>query len=212
METIIYLVRHGQTEWNIDRKIQGRLDSPLTALGIKQAKELAKKLELLAIDHIYTSSSNRAIQTATHLRGNRNIPFVKTDALMEISLGKWEGKKWSDIEKDFPDELQLMNDHPESYTARETEGETFFQAQDRLITFVNKIRHKHVGKSVLLVSHALAIKVIINYFRGGTMETLWEGPDAHWASLYQLRFSDTGVQILFEEKLVAQCSKFTNKN
>lgn len=210
METIIYLARHGQTEWNIARRAQGRLNSPLTEQGIQQAKKLAKKLKSLKIDQIYTSASGRAVQTAIYLRGDRDITIIRTNDLMEISLGKWEGQKWSEIEATFPDELKLINDHPEKYTAQESQGETFYQAQDRLTNFMNEILSKHVGESVLLVSHALAIKVIVNYFRGGSMQTLWEGPDAHWASLYQLRFSEKDVHILFEGETVARCAKFKN--
>lgn len=200
LQTILYLVRHGQTEWNVEKRIQGRLDSPLTELGRQQAKKLAQRIKHLPLQQIYSSSSKRAIDTALYLKEDRKIDLRKTDQLMEISLGKWEGRKWSDIDIECPTELEIMTNHPERFKAKETAGETFFKAQERLVSFVNQVRKDHVGESILLVSHALAIKVLINYFRGGTMGDLWEGPDSHWASLYQLHFSSKDVQILFAKE------------
>lgn len=209
LQTILYLVRHGQTEWNIENRIQGRLDSPLTELGKQQARSLAKRISRLPLTRIYSSSSNRAFETALYLRGDRQIDLIKTDYLMEVYLGKWEGRKWSEVDSEFPMELRIMTNHPERFEAKETEGETFFEAQERLVSFVKRLLKDHMGESILLVSHALAIKVLINYFRGGEMKTLWKGPDSHWASMYQLHFSGVGVKILFEGEEVGGSSKHT---
>lgn len=63
---------------------------------------------------------------------------------------------------------------------------------------MQQILKNHSGENILLVSHAITIKVLVNYFRGGTLLTLWEGPDSHWA--YQLKFSEDSVQMLFEDE------------
>jgi probable phosphoglycerate mutase len=158
LDTTIYIVRHGQTEWNLEGRFQGRLDSPLTNAGVEQAKQLAQRLQNISFDSIYSSSSNRAFSTALHLRKDRAIEVNKSDHLMEMDFATWEGRKWSEIQDLYPKELLL----------------------------------------ILLVSHSITIKVLINYLRGANLKYLWEGPDILWASLYEICFTDDKTKIFFE--------------
>ncbi len=198
MDTIIYVVRHGQTEWNIEGRIQGKLDSPLTDAGVEQAQQLAQRLQDITFDSIYSSSSNRAFSTALYLKKDQEIEVIKSDNLMEIDFATWEGRKWSVIQDFFPEELQLMNEHPEHFEAKETKGETFYDMQRRLATFIDTILNQNAGQNILLVSHSITIKVLINYLRGGNLKYLWDGPDIHWASLYKVCFTENGMNIFFE--------------
>lgn len=198
------VVRHGQTEWNIKDYIQGWKDSPLTEKGIEQAKKLGERIAGIQISCIYSSSSGRAYQTAVHLRRNQEVQIVKTDKLREISLSAWEGRKWSEIEKLYPNELELMKNQPERFEAQETQGETFYDVQDRLSSFIEQLLKKHKNGNILLVTHSITMKVLVNYFRGTDMRQLWEGPDSHWASLYELRISRGQVTILFEGKEIGK--------
>ena len=88
--TKIYLVRHGQTVWNVKKRMQGHQDSPLTKLGILQANWAKEALDDIKIDIIYSSPSNRAYKTAEIIKGNRKIPLVAKNNLREINLGDWE--------------------------------------------------------------------------------------------------------------------------
>ncbi|MXQ54992.1 histidine phosphatase family protein [Shimazuella alba] len=198
MDTTIYIVRHGQTEWNIEGRLQGRLDSPLTDAGVEQAKQLAQRLQNISFDSIYSSSSNRAFSTALHLKKDRAIEVNKSDHLMEMDFATWEGRKWSEIQDLFPEELLLMNEHPERFEAKETKGETFHDMQKRLASFIDQILKQHAGQNILLVSHSITIKVLINYLRGGNLKYLWDGPDIHWASLYEVGFTEDKTKIFFE--------------
>lgn len=90
--TTIYLVRHGQTEWNVLHRFQGHMDSPLTKLGIQQAEWLGEALQHDPIDLIYSSTSNRAFHTAEIIRGNRDVAVTACDEFKEINLGVWEGQ------------------------------------------------------------------------------------------------------------------------
>lgn len=87
----LYLTRHGQTEWNVSQKMQGACDSPLTELGVRQAEQLQKRLELLPVDKAYVSPLKRAMDTARLLVGGRGLELIADKRLSEASLGAFEG-------------------------------------------------------------------------------------------------------------------------
>jgi probable phosphoglycerate mutase len=91
-ETNIYLTRHGETEWNIEHRIQGNQNSPLTPKGIRQAHEVKESMESCSIDFAYVSPLQRARDTIDIILEDREIAPVALDNLREISLGPWEGK------------------------------------------------------------------------------------------------------------------------
>ncbi|WP_412973888.1 histidine phosphatase family protein [Paenibacillus sp. OAS669] len=93
MKTTLYLTRHGETEWNVEGKLQGHKDSPLTNLGKRQAKWLGASLKEIEFDAIYSSPSPRTYQTAEIIREERKIELSSCDSLKEIGLGSWEGQK-----------------------------------------------------------------------------------------------------------------------
>lgn len=198
--TNLYLVRHGQTQWNTENRLQGRLDSPLTETGIEQAKRLAERLHGIPFQCIYSSSSHRTLETASYLKGDREIDLIPTDALMEMGFGIWEGRKWSEIQDLYPTDLACINKQPEQYEAKESQGETLYDVENRTIPFLQQLLKKHEGANILVVSHSITIKVIVNFFRGGSIKTVWEGPDTHWASVYKIQCSPNGVTILFEDE------------
>ncbi|TCP61538.1 histidine phosphatase family protein [Baia soyae] len=200
MITNLYLVRHGQTQWNIEKRLQGRLDSPLTDTGVEQAKGLAERLDEIPFSCIYSSSSHRALETASYLKKRQDMEIIPTDSLMEMSFGVWEGREWTEIQELFPTDLICINESPELYKASESQGETLYDVENRAIPFLQQLLKEHNGSNILVVSHSITIKVIVNYFRGGSMKTVWKGPDTTWASVYQIQFSPDGVTILFEDE------------
>jgi probable phosphoglycerate mutase len=91
--TNLYITRHGQTEWNVQGRLQGHLDSPLTELGVIQAEQLADSLVNVEFDVIYSSPSLRTVRTADMIRGERPIDITIEDKLREIP---WvHGKEWN---------------------------------------------------------------------------------------------------------------------
>lgn len=101
----IVIFRHGQTDWNVEGRLQGSTDVPLNALGIEQAKGLRERLAHFAFDLIVTSDLARAYHTALALGEGRNIPIVSDVRLREMGLGAAEGKKLIDLGSlgyDFP--------------------------------------------------------------------------------------------------------------
>lgn len=173
--TTLYLTRHGQTEWNAEGRLQGHMDSPLTLLGKQQAKWLRAKLADTPFEAIYSSTSGRALQTAEFIRGGRKTDIVASDRLKEINLGLWEGRKYVHLEREDPDRHYAFWNEPQRYEPTD-QGESFAQLWDRVIPEVLDIISRHRGGNVLIVTHAITLKVIMAYFRGDPMEKLWSAP------------------------------------
>ena len=164
MGTIIYLTRHGETEWNIEKRLQGRGDSPLTENGIQRAKELRDRIKNIDIDVIYSSPIKRALNTANILRGNKNIDIITDDSLMEMCFGDYEGKKIDIIQKENPswDINLIMQGNVEICAPN---GENLKEVRERISKLMNKIIAENIGKSILIVTHGITLKALMYYFK-----------------------------------------------
>lgn len=161
--TVIYITRHGQTLWNIDKRLQGSGNSKLTELGINQAKSLEERLRNIEIDVIYSSPLERAYETAKILRGNKEIEIVTDNGIREISFGEYEGNtetellkigKGLEIKKIFDGEMKIKSPG----------GESLEELYERTRISLNNILEKEKDKKILVVSHGMTIKAIMNYF------------------------------------------------
>lgn len=164
MGTIIYLTRHGETEWNIEKRLQGRGDSPLTENGIQRAKELRDRIKNIDIDVIYSSPIKRALNTANILRGNKNIDIITDDSLMEMCFGDYEGKKIDIIQKENPNwDIKLIMQGNVEICA--PNGENLKEVRERISKLMNKIIAENMGKSILIVTHGITLKALMYYFK-----------------------------------------------
>ena len=126
----LYIIRHGQTDWNVQGRIQGRQDIPLNAAGRSQAQMLAKGMEKRPVTAIYSSPQLRAMETAKALAGNQGVEVIPLPELVEIGYGDWEGRTASDI---LTKERKLYEEwwqHPA--TVAPPGGETLNQVQKSL--------------------------------------------------------------------------------
>ncbi len=180
MKTKIYLTRHGQTEWNVEGRLQGHLNSDLTETGLKHAKQLSERLENVNFDAIYSSPSGRAFQTAG-LLNTKNQNIIQSEDLMEMSFGTWEGELMKYIESTEPEALNHLFNDATAY-ASET-GEDFYSLFERVQKFMTELMKTHQGESVLIVSHGITSKAILTYMEGRDLNTFWEGPFIQGCSL-----------------------------
>jgi len=157
--TRLYLVRHGETEWNKASKIQGRIDTELSGFGIEQSKKLAERLACEAIDVIYSSSLKRARKTAEMIAEFKGCSLHESEAYHEICLGPWEGMTMSEIQEKYSEHLQTYKEDPVNF--RLPGAETFSELTDRTYKAISEIVAIHKGKNILLVSHGTAIKAAI---------------------------------------------------
>lgn len=181
MKTEIYLVRHGQTEWNLQKRYQGSGDSPLTELGIKQAKALSKKLNGIHFDAICCSPAGRAHTTAQIINADRNLEIAIINDFQEINVGKWEGCLYEKMKNDNPELYHGFWESPDLFIL--AYGETFSDVAERVHTAFLKIIEENTGKRILIVSHAVTLKSLLNKINGVPLNRFWEN------KLYQTSLS-----------------------
>lgn len=162
----IYITRHGQTHWNLEARIQGFLDSPLTEKGEEDARKLRDRLKDENIEVAYTSDQNRAIETAKIIMGNDNL-IIKRE-LREIGVGLWQGMLYSDIEKNYPDEFYLYKNEPLKYVPTEG-GEDYETFYKRVYKFTEDLKNAPYEK-VLIVTHGLTYMMLLTIFENNNME------------------------------------------
>lgn len=163
----IILVRHGQTDWNVNNLLQGLTNIDLNEYGILQAKNTAKKLQDFKIDYIYCSPLNRTLDTANYINKDRNLEIIIDDRLLERRFGKYEGIDGSkiDFKKYWDLNLNLSDNNVESIK----------QLFDRTYSFLSDLcfKYNNTNKNILLVTHNginLAISSILNGFKQNIFE------------------------------------------
>ena len=161
--TVLLLIRHGETKWNREYRAQGSKDSPLTQKGISQAEETRQKLENIKIDAVYSSPLGRAYDTAGIITSGRNLEIIKYSSIQEINLGPWEGKTVDELKDLNPEQFENFRTRQQQFSL---EGaETFLDVQERVVSGVKTILNNNEGKTVLAVSHGIAIKTAEIYFK-----------------------------------------------
>ena len=169
----IYFVRHGQTIWNVEKRFQGLSDSPLTELGITQAKLLGEKLKDIKFDKFYSTSLKRANDTANYIKGNRKQEVEIFDDFVEISMGDMEGIKQEDFKKLYPEQVKNFFFNQLEYNPSSFKGESFIEVRERVAKGLEKfIKLNKNDERVLVVSHGATLKTLLHYISGKDVSTL----------------------------------------
>ena len=156
-----YIVRHGETDWNAKRIIQGQLDIPLNEKGELQAKELAKELKNVKFDLAFSSDLLRAKYTAELIMLEHNVTVQTTEILRERMFGKLEGKSTDKLRELFAD-LSTELSHEERLRHKyDEEIESDEQMISRIITFIRETAVANPGQNILLGTHGGIIKVLL---------------------------------------------------
>ncbi len=179
--TTFYIVRHGETVWNVERRMQGRLDSPLTVQGVKHVELLSEKMSSYRFDAVFSSPTGRAFKTAQLLIQGRNIEVEKKDCLLEIDLGRWEGLTSVEINKTEKEMYSNFWEKPHHYYP--DKGESFFDIKKRVTPFIQELLSEYKGKAILIVTHTTIVKTILFYFENRQVENFWQKPVIYPASL-----------------------------
>ncbi|MDR7495308.1 MAG: histidine phosphatase family protein [Armatimonadota bacterium] len=152
----IFLIRHGQTEWNRQQIFRGRADVPLSSVGIRQAEALARRLAGQPLAAVYCSPLSRALATARHLPGPLPQP---ADGLVDMSYGAWEGLPHDQVAAQFPDLYARWLAAP--HLVRPPGGETLAEVRQRAVAALTRIAARHQEASVAVVSHRVVNKLLI---------------------------------------------------
>lgn len=157
----LFAARHGQTQWNVDNKICGTTDLPLTEEGWNQARALADKTVDLDLDLIICSTMLRAKQTASAVADKLNIPVIEDSRLVEQNYGIYEG-----MDRKTPGFLE----NKRHFAVRYPGGESMMDVAHRIYGLLEDVKREHDGKNVLLVCHGGVLRLVRSYFEPMTNE------------------------------------------
>jgi broad specificity phosphatase PhoE len=165
----IYLVRHGETEWNKEEIFRGRKDVPLNERGLRQAELTGRYFGGVAIDRICSSPLSRAVQTAKGIAAATMIPVIGADAFTDIAFGTWEGLTLDEVGQRFPAELEAWQSHPHKFRMRGVESLT--HVRKRAAAGL-KAAMEGAG-SVVIVTHRVICKVLVLHLLGMPNRCFW---------------------------------------
>jgi probable phosphoglycerate mutase len=160
--TELLLVRHGETDWNRDRRFQGHADQPLNHAGREQALALADELAGERIGFVYTSDLVRARETAEIVAARLGADVVVRSELREIDVGDWEGLTWPEIEERHPEGARSWHEHGHGWKS----GETYDQLGERIIAALRRIAADHPAQRVLVVGHGGTVRATRAFIEG----------------------------------------------
>jgi probable phosphoglycerate mutase len=152
--TTILLARHGETDWNSERRWQGHADRPLNEVGREQARELAETLTDRAIDVVYSSDLLRAHETALIVGERLGLPVSVDAGLREVDVGDWSGRVHSEIEGLDPDGYRRWREGGKGWAG----GESYEEMGERVVAAVLRLAARHPGETVLIVTHGGSIR------------------------------------------------------
>jgi 2,3-bisphosphoglycerate-dependent phosphoglycerate mutase len=188
--TTLYLVRHGETEWNREGRVQGHLDPPLNQAGRAQALGLARRLADVAFDAAYSSDSQRAHLTAEIVLAERRVPIVMLPGLRERFLGRWEGVLAAELPTSDPAAWRAWLGRPRDWAPHG--GESEVELERRVTAALDGIVAAHPDQTILVVSHGGAIRATLHQ---------WLDHDVHQVAncaAYVLDARPTGKRLVAE--------------
>jgi broad specificity phosphatase PhoE len=188
-ETLLVLVRHAQTDWNVERRFQGQLDVPLSARGQVEAMEVARWLASLTVNFstLYSSDLSRAVETARPIAALQpDINVSHAQALRELDCGEWQGLTTFQVEEKYPGQLRRWREDIKGFTLPGGEGVP--DVQHRMTQYVSEAVQRHAGEAILVVSHGAALTAYLAAINGWDLQETWDSRRA--------RMSNTGVTIV----------------
>ena len=191
MPTTVIVVRHGQSQSNINGTYTGHMDSPLTDLGHQQAKNTAEYLKDYPISAIYSSDLSRAMQTAEPVAKMHGLPIYPDGRLREICCGEWEGKNVAEISLLYPDNYEMWK--TDIYRGRPDGGESIAEVAIRTASFMRELLSKHKNECVAIFTHALAARTISCQWFDMPIEKIRDVPSCTNASVSIGEYDDDGV-------------------
>ena len=190
--TRIFLIRHGETEWNASGRLQGTSNVQLSMVGLHQARLLAKHAPFNSADAIYSSDLIRARTTAEILAARFKLKVQVLPELRETSFGDWEGQAIKTLAEEANCGFESFFIDPEN--CHPPNGETFVDCQIRMVNVLRKIIAKHEGCRVIVVSHGAAIRLLLCAALGMPIKKMWAISQFNMA-LNVLRVDDGNITV-----------------
>ena len=191
--TRILAVRHGETAWNRDTRIQGHTDIELNDHGRWQAHRLAEALRDEPLAACYASDLGRALETARAVARHHDLPVQTHTGLRERCFGRFEGHTWAELEARYPEESMAWRKRVPDFAP--AGGETLRQLRERVVTTVTSLAARHPGEQILMVAHGGVLDIL---YRAATRLELqaprsWELPNT---AINRLLWSPEGLSLV----------------
>lgn len=168
IRTRLCIIRHGETDWNAEKRIQGHLDIPLNHAGLRQAHAIADSLAESPFRVIYSSDLRRAWQTAKIAAARLEVPVRPHDGLRERHSGVLEGRTVEELAKEHPEAHARFLDRNPDYGFGEGESMRVFSA--RVVAAMEALVSSHAGETVLLVTHGGVLDVVFRIATGRSLD------------------------------------------
>lgn len=172
----IYIIRHGETFWNEQGRLQGNTDIELNEKGREAAGKRGRELEEVSFDVIYSSPLIRAYETACLIRGHRNIPIIRDERLKEMSFGTYEGRDARMLWENQEDPFHYFFSRPDLFHAA-PEGEEFEDVCKRARSFLTEVLEplEHRYERVMITGHGAINKALMRYIKKSALKNYWAG-------------------------------------
>lgn len=162
--TRLCIVRHGETAWNAEHRVQGQLDVPLNAVGLAQAQAAAKLLAREKFDAVYSSDLSRARQTALPAAALLSLPVLADPALRERHYGIFERLTYAEVKKTYPEDYARFAAREPDYAFRTGESLRDFCA--RSIAVISTLASRNEGRSILVFTHGGVLDMLYRHIAG----------------------------------------------
>ncbi|MGA2613450.1 MAG: histidine phosphatase family protein [Spirochaetia bacterium] len=170
--TRIILVRHGQTDWNVNERFRGHTDVPLNDVGVRQAELTARRIEAeWKPTAIYSSPLSRALDTAKAIARPFSLAVEILPALIDMSFGEWEGLSPREVKARWPELLSAWYTTPQ--TVKMPGGESLDEVRRRCVTALAEISSRHAGETVVAVAHTDVNRTMLLVVLGLGNDRLW---------------------------------------
>ena len=172
----LYLIRHGETDWNTVKRLQGATDIPLNENGEALAKVTCEGMKDISFDMIFTSPLKRAYRTAELVRGERKIPLITDNRIREIGFGDYEGVILKAEGGNIPDpDFVFFFTKPDQYKTP-PKGESIPELLKRTGDFLEELKHREdlQDKTILISTHGAAVRAMINYIEKCEIANFWK--------------------------------------
>lgn len=188
MKTSILLLRHGQSVANVEKFFAGQCNVPLTPLGVRQAELAAKALGHLHIDKIYSSSLDRAYDTALPFAKMRGLEVIRLPDFIEWDAGDWEGMSFDDIKESYPEEYYYWNN--DMIHLRMPNGESADEVRERTGRALDRLAEENRGLTVMVACHGGVIKTVPSYYAECDPKVFNDTPVPKNCSITEIVFTD----------------------
>ena len=192
--TRICLVRHGETDWNAERRLQGHIDVPLNATGLAQARATATNLAEHDFSAVYTSDLQRARQTAAEAARALELEAQTEPRLRERHYGSFQGLTYAEAQVRYPEGYRRFHERDPSFDFGEA-GESLEEFADRIRTALEALAERHAGEQILVVTHGGVLDIAHRLTSGKPLESVRDFTIPN-AALNWIEYTDDGWRLL----------------